>query len=91
VDPIVFCVTIKDIALTGHTLCDHFAPIDESSRNPNRRAYAKAREISFYVAREVLANHTPTPTNSKGTNGFMLTFDMTSKDVPAQKGSSMSY
>ena len=27
----------------------------------------------------------------KGTNGFMLTFDMTSKDVPAQKGSSMSY
>jgi len=27
----------------------------------------------------------------KGTNGFMLTFDMTSKDVPAAKGSSMSY
>ena len=27
----------------------------------------------------------------KGTNGFMLTFDMTSKDVPAPKGSSMSY
>lgn len=26
----------------------------------------------------------------KGTNGFMLTFDMTSKDVPAEKGS-MSY
>jgi hypothetical protein len=27
----------------------------------------------------------------KGTNGFMLTFDMTSKDVPAAKGDSMSY
>ena len=27
----------------------------------------------------------------KGTNGFMLTFDMTSKDVPAAKGSSMNY
>jgi len=27
----------------------------------------------------------------KGTNGFMLTFDMTSEDVPAAKGSSMSY
>jgi hypothetical protein len=27
----------------------------------------------------------------KGTNGFMLTFDMTSKDVPAQSGGSMSY
>jgi hypothetical protein len=27
----------------------------------------------------------------KGTNGFMLTFDMTSKDVPVAKGDSMSY
>ena len=27
----------------------------------------------------------------KGTNGFMLTFDMTSKDIPAPKGSSMNY
>lgn len=27
----------------------------------------------------------------KGTNGFMLTFDMASRDVPAAKGSSMSY
>jgi hypothetical protein len=27
----------------------------------------------------------------KGTNGFMLTFDMTSRDVPAPKGSSMNY
>jgi hypothetical protein len=27
----------------------------------------------------------------KGTNGFMLTFDMTSKDVAPTKGSSMSY
>jgi hypothetical protein len=27
----------------------------------------------------------------KGTNGFMLTFDMTSKDVPAAKESSMSH
>jgi hypothetical protein len=27
----------------------------------------------------------------KGTNGFMLTVDMTSKDVPASKGSSMAY
>jgi hypothetical protein len=26
----------------------------------------------------------------RGTKGFMLTFDMSSKDVPAPKGSSMS-
>jgi hypothetical protein len=26
----------------------------------------------------------------RGTNGFMLTFDMSSKDLPAPKGSSMS-
>ena len=31
----------------------------------------------------------PNPYEFKGTNGFMLTFDMTSKDVPAAKGSSM--
>ena len=33
----------------------------------------------------------PKPYEFKGTNGFMLTFDMTSKDVPAAKGSSMNY
>ena len=32
----------------------------------------------------------PKPYEFKGTNGFMLTFDMTSKDVPAAKGSSMN-
>jgi hypothetical protein len=66
---------------------------DEPAVLKNVKYWGTPRNDGFVMMPNELETYRegPKPYEFKGTNGFMLTFDMTSKDVPAQKGASMSY
>ena len=66
---------------------------DEPAVLKNVRYWGTPRNDGFVMMpNEVEAyREGPKTYEFKGTNGFMLTFDMTSKDLAGEKGSSMSY
>jgi hypothetical protein len=66
---------------------------DEPAVLKNVKYWGTPRNDGFVMMPNELETYKEGPQayEFKGTNGFMLTFDMTSKDVPAPKGSSMSY
>jgi hypothetical protein len=66
---------------------------DEPAVLKNVKYWGTPRNDGFIMMPNELETYKEGPKayEFKGTNGFMLTFDMTSKDVPAPKGSSMSY
>src|ERR1700745_2053023 len=66
---------------------------DEPAVLNNVKYWATPRNDGFVMMPNELETYKEGPKafEFKGTTGFMLTFDMTSKDVSAQKGSSMSY
>jgi hypothetical protein len=66
---------------------------DDPAVLKNVKYWGTPRNDGFVMMPNELETHTEGPKayEFKGTNGFMLTFDMTSKDVPASKGSSMAY
>jgi hypothetical protein len=56
----------------------------------NVKYWGTPRNDGFVMMPNELETYKEGP-KAKGTNGFMLTVDMTSKDIPASKGSSMAY
>ena len=65
---------------------------DEPAVLKNVKYWGTPRNDGFVMMPNELETYKgPNGYEFKGTNGFMLTFDMNSKDVPAPKGSSMSY
>ena len=65
---------------------------DEPAVLKNVKYWGTPRNDGFVMMPNELETYKgPNGYEFKGTNGFMLTFDMTSKDIPAPKGSSMNY
>jgi len=81
----------RPIRVRANSLCRNFLLLAQRTREKFGHAHTSQRCVVMMTNELGTYKEGPKAYEFKGTNGFMLTFCMTSKDIPATKGSSMSY